>query len=299
MEKDPHTILPSRPAPGGLIRLRAQPTDLSTWLGPAWAALCGVAASGTFSGHAKDWLRLALLVLLVDGGWGTLWTALGSTDWTVPLSRWRRWHFGEPLLTPPYTQPNSPGDRLSLWLGQLRAWWRDVLWPTCGPATSSAAVAVPVTAVLAASLGREQALLSAAALAVIQLNLIWTGGNGATVPLWNSLIGLALPWLAGHAAFGTPSPSSVIMALAFALAQAAAWQAESRWGGALQTGAGLVPALLLVVLHHPLAAACLFLLHFPQLSLLPWRQRGQSASWYVQHTRPWLMLAMLIAAWAL
>jgi hypothetical protein len=28
-------------------------------------------------------------------------------------------------------------------------------------------------------------------------------------------------------------------------------------------------------------------------------QRGQPASWYVRHTRPWLMGAMLVAAWAL
>ena len=110
MDKSPHSAHP-HPTSGGLIRLQAQLVDLATWLCPAWAALCGVVASGGFAWQGEGWSRLALLILLVDGGWGTLWTALGSTNWAAALHQWRTWEFGERTPKPPYTLPDSPGDR--------------------------------------------------------------------------------------------------------------------------------------------------------------------------------------------
>jgi hypothetical protein len=286
-----------------LIRLQAHLADPITWMGPAWAALCGVAASNGFGWQGWDWIRLALLILLVDGGWGTLWAALGITDWATPLRRWRDWRSGEPVVTLPYTLPDSPGDRASRWLGQLHAWRRDVLWPACGPPLSAICVALPVMAVLAALLGPELALLSLAALAVMQLGLAWEGGRGTVTPGWNSIVGLALPWLAGHVAFGTPIGISLLgsfgLALSFALAWGAALRADSSWQRALGIGAQCLAAAILVALHHPLAAGCLSLLLVPQLALSPWLRRGQPASWYVRHIWPWLMAAMLVAAWAL
>jgi len=289
----------SRPALGGLIRLQARLTNPVAWLGPAWAGLCGAVASGGFGQQGQDWLRLALLIILVDGGWGTLWAALGGTNWAKPLRRWRNWRFGEPAAALPYMLPGSPGDRVSRWLGQLRTWWRDILQPTCGPALSATLVALLVVAVLGALMGTELLLLSAATLAVIQLSLTWEGGRGTIGPGWDGIIVVALPWLAGHVAFGSLTLHSVGLAFAFALAWGAAWRADSRWKRVLGVGAQLLVGVLLVALHHPLAAGCLSLLLVPQLALLPWLRRGQPVSWYVRFTRPWLMTAMLIAGWAL
>lgn len=285
--------------PGGLIRLRARLAHPITWLGPAWATLCGVVASGGFGWQAEDWLRLALLVLLVDGGWGTLWAAVGRTEWAAPLRRWRHWRFGERVVTPPYTFPGSPGDRASHWVGQLRAWWRDVLWPACGPALSAIVVALPVAAVLAALLGSELLLLTMVALVVMQLGLAWEGGRGSVAPGWDAVISVMLPWLAGHAAFGLLSLPSAALALAFTLAWGTAWRANSGLGRALGIGVQFLAVVLLIILHHPLPAAGVSLLLVPQLALLPWLQRGQPVSWYVDHTRAWLMAAMVLAAWAL
>ena len=290
MEENPHSTT-LRPASGGLIRLQARLTNPIAWVGPTWAALCGIVASGGFVWQGKDWLRLALLILLVDGGWGTLWAAIASTDWATPLRRWRNWRFGEPVAAPPYTLPDSTSDRTSHWLGQLRAWWRDVLWPTCGPALSAIAVALPVIVVLAALLGPELLLLSLAVLAVMQLGLAWEGCNAA--------VAVMLPWLAGHAAFDSLTPSSAGLALAFTLAWVGNRRADSVWRRALGVVAQLLAAALLVALRQPLAAGGLSLLLVPQLALLPWLQRGQPASWYTRHARPWLMAAMLLAAWAL
>ncbi len=298
MEGNPHSTS-SRPASGGLIRLQVRLANPIAWLSPAWATLCGVVASGDFGWQGQDWLRLALLILLVDGGWGTLWAALGGTDWATPLRRWRNWRFGKPFATPPYTLPGSPGDQASRWLGQLRAWWRDVLWPACGPALSATAVALPAVAVVGALLGTELILLSMAALAVMQLGLAWEGGRGSIAPGWDAVIAVTLSWLAGHAAFGSLTLRSAGLALAFALAWGAAWRANSPWGRLLGIGAQFLAVAFFVMLYCPLAAGLLLLLLVPQLVLLPWLRRGQPASWYVRYTQPWLMAAMLVAAWAL
>ena len=266
------------------------------WLVLTWALLCGVAASNGFDWQGASWLRMALLVLLVDAGWGTLWAALGSTDWAKPLRRWRNWHFGEPGPMLPYTLPGAPGDQLSRWLGQLGAWWRDILWPSCGPAVSAIIVALPVTLLLATLLGPGVLLLSLAAITVIEMGLIWAGGRGTVAPIWNALVTVMLPWLAGHIAFDPLSPSSAGLALALAVAWAGSLYVKSSWGRALAIGGQLAAAVLLVVLHRPLAAGCCALLLAPQLALLPWVLHGQSSSWHARHGRLWLMAAMVVAA---
>jgi hypothetical protein len=288
------------PASSDLARWQTRLTGPVNWLRPAWAALCGAVASGSFGWQGKDWIRLALLILLADVGWGVLWAALGSTDWTVPLRRWRDWHSSESVARPPYTLPGSPGDRASNWLGQLRAWWRDVFWPACGLSLSAVVVALVVTAVLGTLLGADVLLLSAAALAVMQLGLAWEGGRGTIAPTWDAIVSVAFPWLAGHiVSSGVLTLPSAGLALAFTLAWGAAWQADSRWERLLGIGAQFLAAALLIVLRSTLAAAGLLVLLVPQLMLHPWLRRGQPASWYVRCVRPWMMAAMVVAAWAL
>ena len=281
-------------------RLQARLTSLINWLGPAWAALCGAVAAGSSDWQDAEWLQLALLILLVDVGWGVLWAAMGSTDWAAPLRRWRDWRSGEPVSSPPYTLPGSPGDRTSHWLGQLRAWWRDVFWPACGLSLSAVVVALLGSAVLGILLGTDLLLLNVVALAVMQLGLAWEGGRGTVAPKWDAIIVVALPWLAGHMVSSeTLTLSSVGLALAFTLAWGAAWQACSRWERLIGIGAQFLVAVLLVALHRPLAAGGLLVLLVPQLMLHPWLERGQLSAWYVRYARPWMMAAMMIAAWAL
>jgi hypothetical protein len=294
------------PVSGDLTRLQARLTDFVNWLAPAWAAWCGALASGGFEQRGASWLKLSLLILLVDVGWGVLWAALGSTDWATPLHRWRAWRSDDLITAPPYTLPGSPGDRVSRWLGQLRGWRRAVLWPTRGFALTVAGVALLATAVLGAVLGRDLLLLSVAALAVMQLGVAGEGGRGAIAPKWDAVISIALPWLAGHIVFSAGATagwaqyvSAVGLALVFALAWGAARRADSGWERLLGAGTQLLAVALFVALRIPLAAAGLLALLVPQLMLYPWMRRGLPASWYVRLVRPWLMAAMLLAAWAL
>jgi hypothetical protein len=156
-----------------------------------------------------------------------------------------------------------------------------------------------VTLLLATLLGSELLLISLAALTVIEMGLIWAGGRGTVAPVWNALVTVMLPWLAGHIAFGPLSPISAGLALALALAWAGILRIESVWGRAMHVGGQLLAAALLVVVRHPLAAGCSVLLLAPQVAMLPWVLRNQSSSWHTRHGRLWLMAAMLVAAIAL
>lgn len=285
----------------GLIRLQGRLTASSAWLGPAWAALAGVVASGGFDWRAASWLRLILLILLVDGGWGTLWAALAGADWHTPLKRWRSWDSGKALPAPPYTLPGTHGARVSSWLGQLRAWWREELWPACKDDISALIVALPVTAAASVLLGVPVTLLSVAALAVMQIALVLSGGGRppAAARPWGAILAVLFPWLAGHAAFAPLATGSAGLALAFTLARGGAWRTDSPWGRGSAVGAQLAAAGLLIVLHRPLAGGLVAMLLVPQIALLAWVRAGRTASWALQRMRPWLMAAMLIAAWAL
>jgi hypothetical protein len=298
MEKNPH-MTHTNPTASGLIRLQARVTSLATWLSPAWAALCGVIASEGFRGESNDWLQLALLILLIDGGWGTLWTMIVSTNWAAPFRQWRTWEFGEKTPKLPYTMPDSPGDRVLGWIGLFRAWWRHLFWLDCGHAILTIIIALPIITVLALLLKPDLLLLSIGALAIMQLGLIRSGGHGETTPSWNAIIAIALPWMAGHIAFGALTTSSSLLALSIALAWGAGWHAASFRGQALITICQVLAAAILITLRHPLSATCLILLLVPQLALLPWVKDNQRTDWYVRHTHPWLMATMLITAWTL
>jgi hypothetical protein len=298
MQKEIHSESASLPT-GGLLRLQARATDLITWLGPTWAALCGVAASGGFGWEGPQWLRLALLILLVDGGWGSLWTALAATDWATPLRRWREWDENQPTAALPYTLPDAPGGKLSHFVGKLRAWWSHILWPRCGSAILVIVIAVPTAALLATLLGAELVLLSVAALALIQLGVIWEGGSTTVPPGWDAVIAITLPWLAGHVAFGPITIPSAGLAFLFALAWGKAWSVSSGWGRTFTVGSQLLAMASLVILRRPLAAGVLFSVLVPQVTLLPWVGRDYEPYWYVRHARPWLIAAMAAAAFAL
>ncbi len=287
------------PPSGGLIRLRTQAGDLGSWIGPVWAMLCGVLASKVFAWRDGDWVRLALLALLLDAGWGTLWAALASTDWAVPIRRWHAWQKNRALARLPYTLPGTLGDRISHWIGRMETWWQEALWPTCGSSVQAVLAALPLIALLGILLGPEILLLSGAALALMQLGVIWTGGRGDVPAGWDALIAVALPWLAGHAAFGPVSLPSASLAALFALAWGNAWNAPSRGARIATVASQVASATCLVALYRPLAAGAVLLLLMPQTALLPWMQRQFPTARFVRYTRPWLLAAMAVAALAL
>ena len=288
-----------RPTSGGLLHLHIRLTGLNKWIGPLCAAACGVLVGGSFTGDADAWLRLALLVLLVDGGWGSLWAAMAATDWSTPIERWRQWGEEGPNAAFPHETLGASNRRATRWFVQIGSWWQATLWPSAGSALSSAIVAVPLITVLSIMLGPQVMVLSIASVAVMQLGLIWEGGHGNVIPEWDAMPAIALPWLAGQAAFGPITLPSATIALCFAVAYGTAWRVKSKWGLAFHILAQLLAPVLLILLSVPAAAAAYVALLVPQFLLLPWMKGRRLAGWYVAHSRWWLFATMVLSAVAL
>jgi len=301
MQDNVCTDRPPHPS-SGLIHLQARAAELGSLLGPTWAALCGILASNAFRWEQGDYVKLPLLLLLVDGGWGTVWSALAGTDWSKPLNHWHTWDRTVAGVSLPYTLPGTLGDRMSQWIGRARMWWHSLFWPSCGPAVRALLVGLPLTALLGALLGPELLLLSVAALSLMEMALLWEGGGGGLPSGWDGLIGIALPWLAGHATFGTLAMPSAAFAILFSLAWGGAWTPRSAGARATLILSQALAAVGLVVLQHPLAAALLLLALVPQMVLLPWASPSApacsslAAARFVRYTRPWLMGVMVVAA---
>src|SRR5712692_6596289 len=71
----------ARPLVGRLIALDIRPTRALTFLGPAWATLCGAIASGGLTLRGQTLLTLTFCFLLSDallGAWRSLWL---QSDW--------------------------------------------------------------------------------------------------------------------------------------------------------------------------------------------------------------------------
>ncbi|MCX7683141.1 MAG: hypothetical protein N2508_14440 [Anaerolineae bacterium] len=270
-------------------------TSFRHWAEPSWAALCGVLASGRIvhNWESGDWLKLTLLLILVNAGWGTLWAVLSGTDWKASLALWRHWESNASLPLPPYAHPESPAARASRLLGQLLQWWREAVWPSHGLAIIALLTALVLSMVLSLLLGPDAIFLNLAALALMELSM-----TGTSAHQWDSLITTALPWIIGHAIFSPPPPPhSVGLALAFAITRAATLRLRSGTSMLTSSVAQLLSATILIVLRHPLAAGVLLLLTMPQL--LPWpRTAPRETEAYARYAWPWLTAAMGVAAWA-
>jgi hypothetical protein len=115
-----------------------------------------------------------------------------------------------------------------------------------------------------------------------------------------ALVRIGLSWLAGHLAFGPMSGPSLALALCFTLAAWGAWRvAADRVGLWLLNGGQAVGLALLAAVKQPLVVGGLGLLLFGQVALqLPLPGRGDPGS-LVRRTWPWLMAAMMVAAFAI
>jgi hypothetical protein len=293
---------------GFLLSLRAGSPAEAGWPISAWAAVCGVVASGGFGWEGADWLRFVLLILLVDLAWGSLWNAVQRPDWQVALKQWRSWEVPKKKGKGRIKLREPRRKRLLTWLGQVIGWWREVLWPENGADIATAIAALLASAALSVQLGVGPVLASLAALAVLQMALLGRKGGIAGGAAWPivpstvlSLLGAevvfvaVLPWVAGQLAYGRLTTVSLAMAATFAIAYRAAPQ-ESAGGRLIGIGAQLMAAIILLVLRRPAGAGCLALFLAPQIALLPWLRLDHPVHWYVRHTRPWLAAAMFVAA---
>jgi hypothetical protein len=271
------------------------------WLG-GWTVLCGALASNQLRWDGEVLLNLALVLLLVELGWSTLWDLAVMTDWFRPLADdWPPQRF-TPALSLPYTLPRSPSGRIARGLGRFATWWREAFWPATGPALLGILAAVLLTVILVLLLPDRLRPLNALLVALIGLGMVQRR-RGREPLAAQALVRVGLGWLAGHAVLTEIGTASLVLALAFALAawgnlRLAAGMPRSLW---LLNAGQVVAVLVLVVLKQPIVAGVVGLLFFGQVAMQPSLRYGDGAIHTVasRRTWPWLMLMMLIAAWAL
>jgi hypothetical protein len=267
-----------------------------------WAVLCGVLASNRMRWAGEELLALALVGLLAEPAWGSLWDLAVGTDWFQPLAE--GWSRARPALLPslPYTQPSSPGGRLWGWLSRVAGWWREAFWPGAGPALLGIVVAAILTAVLTVLLPDRLRPLNAAFVALVGLGVARQRRERRPL-LEQALVQVGLSWLAGHAALAGLAVPSLVLALAYAVAGWGMFRLlEGQRGGLwLLNGGQAAGVTVLVVLKQPLAAGVAGLLLFGQVVMQP-LLRFESEVDRAEIGRrmwPWLMAAMLAAALAL
>lgn len=269
------------------------------------AAVCGAVASSQLRWVPSDLPLLALVLLLVELGWGSLWDQVVGVDWSelrtgrgpatqLPL-------FGDQLRRPlalPYTQPGSPGGRIFAGLDRFRRWFRTRFWPQAGPALLGSLAAVALMVVVSLLLPERLRILNVALLALVGLGAIrrWRG-RAPLAPQAVVLVGLS--WLAGHGSLAEVSRPSFILALAFTVAawgalRAAQGQPRGLW---LLNGGQVVAVALVAAQKQPLAAGLMGLFFFGQLATQLALSSAEGP--IIRRTWPWLLAAMLVAAWAM
>ena len=309
---------------GRLLSLQLRPGRRVTWLGAAWAALCGAVASGklTFSGPCL--LSLGLVLFLSDPLLGAVWSALEALSQPASSNREgvHSSETGNHLPPLPYTKPSSASGGFFARLNAGRAWWRAEFWPRAGASLVSLTGASALALAISLVLGRWVALLTAVALILPILRAALLGQRPLSGPFTRALLEVGLAWLMGYAVFQDLSLPLGEAALGDLLRASALTWLETHWkvlllaglytlayyaclilrerrrvvmAKALLNGVQLAVTILLVVIRQPILAGLAGLLLVSQMLFQPVLRR-QSPPWYLQCTQFFLMGSMLVAA---
>lgn len=291
---------------GQLIRLNIPTRQRALWIGPAWAVISGLVASGVFVWTGQTLLFAILAVLLADGLWATLWWTLVETSWTEVMARGRETDadasgngksaYYQPTRWLPFTQAGSAADRSMRWLNHSIVWLRSEVWPQLGSTILTGLVSIGLGIIVSIIIGWQALALSLAAFALIQLALLTRKIRLGATSILHGLLDVGLAWLLGQAVFNQIDLLSVVIAILFSIAYSGVIEvihhekSTRRW---------LLPQVLVIMiltmLQLPLAAFALTVVVIAQ-ALLATVLHGplfaRSAQW-------WLMIAMLVAAIAI
>ncbi len=286
-----------RPVVGRLIALDLRPTRPLTYLGPAWAALCGALASGHLEWQGNTLLILILTVLLCDpllGAWRSLWL---HADWRTALPR--NLANAHAWLILPADTPTAFFPRLARVAARRVAFLRNVIWPLMDSEMIGLAIVGTLALAIAVVLGLVPFMLTASAmiLALVEGQLGAERGRGL-----RAIYEIALTWLIATSAFGAFSWLALLFALLFTLTyRALIGLAVTRlghwivWSNLTQ----LAVIVILVVINMPIGAAVVAL---GLLAQVLWQLRfhaDQDGRMYAQRIQSYVLVAMLVAGLSL
>ena len=164
--------------------------NLQVWLDQAmwrpagfWAFCAGLLASGALrQAESLNWPALALLALLVDPLWGSIWRLAGGRAVLVALPQRAA---AASRFTLPYMQEGSPAARL------LTGDHTDV-WPS---ALRVGAPAVLLALLVAALLGVYALALTLSIIVLAALGWTLRHSYGVNALLLHSIVAIGLPWV--------------------------------------------------------------------------------------------------------
>ena len=294
---------------GRIATLMLVPSAVAVPLGPAWAVLCGVVAAGRWEWRGSQILAVIVTLFVCEVLWSSWRAQLVDMDWPRYLDAHPLPDRGDGIRMPAYTTPWSPIGRIIRWTRRLRRWVRDTLPPERRGALVTVVAAPPLTLLLAALVGWRTLALSLAALSLVLIEWLIARRARPSTAL-RAALEIGLGWLAGHVAVGPLTFHSLCLACCYALAYQGLLVPHSertathahRYPASLHAFAGQAGSALFTVFHAqpgaPLAAGALGFLLAPQLLLLAHGGAQERAATYARRAAPFVMLAMLIAAWA-
>ncbi len=285
---------------GRWIALDVRPTRPLTFLGPSWAALCGVLASGGLALRGQSLLFLVLCLLLCDallGAWRALWL---QSDWRDALRR-------SSLAVPNWLDPSQEHPR-PRWMHSGRrirrriTHFRQVIWPIVDSEIIGLVIIGSLSLCIAIVLSQENPAPLVLTGVIMAISLV-EGRIGTTRGAGLRSIGeIALPWMIAQTAFGSFSVLSLIFALIFTLIYRAllglATTRNSRWM-AWSNLPQVLLVLLLIASYTPIGVGLVLL---GLLAQVLWQLRfssdldGQS---YARHVQSYVLVAMLVAGFSL
>ncbi|HEX7586871.1 MAG TPA: hypothetical protein VF478_01005 [Anaerolineae bacterium] len=287
----------ARPLVGRWLALELRPTRPLTWLGPAWAVLCGAVASGGLLPRGQTAFLLIFSLLLGDvllGAWRALWL---QPDWRDAV---RRAVINAPTW---YVESDDAYGwrvvRLIRRIGGRVRFLRKVILPAVDSEIVGMAMVGALALSVAVVLGQTVVALTLAALFFALVEGQVSGERGAYL---RALFEIALPWLIAESAFGYFSWLSLFYVLIFTLVyRSLVGLAETRrtywlvWSNLAQ----LLAALALFVGSAPAVAG---LAALGLLAQVLWQSRfrvNRDGRAYVQRVQSYVLVVMLAAAFAI
>jgi hypothetical protein len=288
----------TRPPLGRRIALEFHTAQPVTWIGPAWATICGAVASGEFLFSGQSLLRLAIAIILTDpilGAWRAAWV---NTDWRRPMQIWRATPTRSWMLLP-YARLDSPAAHLSQWLSSRAKFWREAVWPEVGQSISGIFISGLIALSVALVLGTSTFLLTILALLFAPLEgELQQNGVGR----WpRALVEIGAAWWIGHAAVSVtlPTTESALLGLFFAFTYRGllAMPSSREIGFAISNFSQVVIAGILTArgafLHAGFVGVGIVAQALWQ-SLA--RRANQDAPTYLRHVQWFVLAAMIVAA---